>query len=488
MLIGAAGMAQAAEYLVAVPKEVSAEWLGVGKALAEVHEAKLERFDGKAESLGDILEAERPRYLAVVGPASTFDGKFVRALNRVSREVDDDPYADVRWGLITGATPDDALRVVKTREPLVIDRALTTTGINLGLVESGLTLSDGGKGGYTIKEAGAKPVKGQWDAETEPDGTVGMFEKAWNEDRPQLLVTSSHATQFNLEMPFGLGLIASHGGKFHVLGKSLKNEFARFLGGAMFTGDPAKLGEWLDSKKLPVLADSDEPKVWVAAGNCLIGDARGTDESMVVSAMSSGGFRQFVGYVVPTWFGRAGWGTLRLWQDSRGSLSLNEAFFLNDARVIEETRTRFPAALEVDFDADDIESCMRTDRAFNQALGKLQASGVKIEKDTVGLIHDRDVLAFWGDPAWDARFDPDRLPHALEHEWRKTESGMELHLTARADFEGQYLRCLPKRMQSAPSIELPEGMEGVAADDFVFLKKFSMKKGEERVVKLSAKA
>jgi len=483
-LIAFAGIAQASDYLVAVPESAPEAWTKVGEELATVHAGRVERFDGSPDSLLATLKRERPRFLAVVGPAEGFDASFVRALNRVSRQVDDDPFADLRWGLITGADPEDARRIVETREPLVIERALTTTGINLGLVESGLTLSDGGKGNYTIKEKGRPVVQGKWEAEAEPDGTVTMFGKAWNEDRPQLLVTSSHATQFNLEMPFGLGLIASHDGQLHVLGKGKLREFAKFLSGAMFTGDPGQLGNWLESQKLPVLEHCDEPKVWVAAGNCLIGDARRTDDSMVVSAMSAGGVRQFVGYVVPTWFGRAGWGTLRLWQDSRGGLSLGEAFFLNDARLIEETRSRFPGALKVSFDADDIETCMRTDRAFHEALGNLEKSGVTIDKDTVGLIHDRDVLAFWGDPAWDARFDPERLPHPLRHEWKESGEALELHLRADADFEGDYLQCLPERFESTPRLELPDGMGGVAADDFVFLKKIALKKGEQRVVVL----
>ena len=157
-------------------------------------------------------------------------------------------------------------------------------------------------------------------------------------------MTSSHATQFNLEMPFGLGLIASHGGKFHVLTMQQRNEFAKFLGGAMFTGNVTDLGKWIDSTKAPTLKDSNDPKVWVASGNCLIGDAKGTGESMVVTALSGAGFRQFVGYVVPTWFGRGGWGTSGLWQSSRGGLSLAEAFYLNQQLLLDETITRFPGA------------------------------------------------------------------------------------------------------------------------------------------------
>ncbi len=484
LLLATAGFVRAADYLVVVPESAADEWQKVGLELADAHSGKVERVKATPDTWLDLLRRERPRFLAVVGPPSGFDARFVRTLNRVSRQIDDDPFADIRWGLVTAATPEAARRIVLTRQPLVIERALTTTGIDLGLVKSGLTLSDGAKGDYTVKEPGQEPAKKKWDKQADPGGTVGFFEKAWNETRPQLLVTSSHATQFNLEMPFGLGLIASHGGKFHVLTRQKLPEFAQFLGGAMFTGDPAKLGHWLEEQHLPVLAPSTEPKVWVAAGNCLIGDARKTTDSMVVSALTDGGVTQFVGYVVPTWFGRAGWGTLGLWQQSRGGLTLSEAFFLNDHRVIEETRSRFPGALAVTFDAEDIESCLRTDRQFNDALGRLQATGVKVEKDTLGLIHDRDVLALWGDPAWEARFDPAAKPHALFPTWKDTTDGLELQLTAQADFEGDLPLCLPRRFEKTPAVTAPDGLEVVAADDFVLVKKFTLKKGESRSISL----
>ena len=479
------GTASAADYVVAIAEGADPAWSGVAEALAKVHEGEVVTYSGAAEDLLTPLKKHRPRFLAVVGAPEAFDAAFVRSLNRTARQVDEDPYMDVRWGLVTGDTPADAMRIVETREPLVIERALTTTGINLGLVESGLTLSDGARGDYTTKADG-KISRLKWDKETDPDGTVDLFSKAWNETDPQVIVTSSHATQFNLEMPFGLGLIASYHGKFHLISEAQRNQFARFLGGAMFKGKPEEMGAWLTEIKAPVLKESAGPKVWVAAGNCLIGDARKTSDSMVVSAISAGGVRQFVGYVVPTWFGRAGWGTLGLWQGSGGRLSLAESFFLNDHKLIEETRTRFPGALEVVFDADDIETCMKTDRDFNAALVNLQTSGVKIEKDTLGLIHDRDVLAFWGDPAWEARFDPARGKPALKHEWKTVDGGLELVLEANADFEGEFPITLPERLAAAPMLDLPEGVEAVAGDDFLLIKKCSLKKGESRVIRLKA--
>ena len=486
----ASAVAGAADYLVLVSK-TSAEdpaWKNVGEQLATQHAGTCETWDGSEVGLLAALKKSQPRYLAIVAKPEKFSAAIVRSINRATRAVDDDPWADCRWGLITGNTAEDALRLVKTQPPLVIQRALTTTGINLELVDSGLTLSDGGKGGFTRKLPGGKPVNGKWSEQDQPGGTIGMFADCWNDTDPQLVVTSSHATQFNLEMPFGLGLIASHGGKFHVLTMQQRNEFAKFLGGAMFTGNVTDLGNWIDSTKAPTLKVSNTPKVWVASGNCLIGDTKGTGESMVATALSQAGFRQFVGYVVPTWFGRGGWGTSGLWQASRGQLSLSEAFYLNQQMLVDETITRFPGAEKVVFDSDDIETGLKSDKAFIQGLQSLEKGGMKIEKDVVGLIHDRDVVAFWGDPLWDARFDSKRSPHPLESSWKKSPAGWTLSLTASADYDGNYPLCLPERLVR-PELKTPTGaqLDALVADDFLLIRKVTLKKGEKLEVGIRGK-
>lgn len=483
LLLAATAPLHSVEYLALVEKSCAADpaWQQVGDELGKKHAGVCAHWDGTEAGLLRILKERTPRFLAIIGKPETFHAATVRGINRATRSVDDDPWTDCRWGLITGRTAEDALKLVQTREPLIIERALCTTGIDLAQVDSALVLSDGGKGGYTLKKSGESPQNFQWSEDKDPAGTVTMFADYWNQNDPQLVVSSSHATQFNLEMPFGLGLLASHEGQFHVLTQQQRNTFARFLGGAMFTGKVEEMGQWIDSTKAPTLQLSDSPsRVWVAAGNCLIGDARGTSESMVVTALSGGGFKQFVGYVVPTWFGNAGWGTLRLWQGSCGGLSLSEAYFLNQQALIDETMTRFPGAENVNFDSDDIQDGIKKDRAFITGMNALAAKGMKMEKDVIGLVHDRDVIAFWGDPLWEARFDSKRKPHVLTTEWSEREGKTILSISANADFSGSHPQWLPKRLKSPKFHSNREHAieSSVIADDFLLLRKLTLKKGE----------
>jgi zinc protease len=86
--------------------------------------------------------------------------------------------------------------------------------------------------------------------------------------------------------------------------------------------------------------------------------------------MNSAGVRQMIGYTVPTWFGYAGWGVLDYFLEQPGRFTLCEAFHANDHALIHRLTTNA---------APD---------------------------DERGLSFDRDVVAFYGDPAWEARMAP----------------------------------------------------------------------------------
>jgi zinc protease len=296
------------------------------------------------------------------------------------------------------------------------------------------------------------------------------------------MVTSSHATQYNLEMPFGRGLIVSYGNQFHVLRKDQLRGFARFLGGALFKGDEKDVIDFCDSLNAPVLGDrGGRPAVWLGAGNCLLGDARKSRNSMVVTALSAGGFNQLVGYVVPTWYGRGGWGTLKVFTTQGDRLSLAEAFFLNNQDLLAETQRRFPKSLGVEFNDDDVETWMKKPDAV-EPLAEAGYLAKDTAKDALGLVHDRDVVAFYGDPAWRAGFAKPATP-AYQLEFGKAaEDGLHVTVTnsGKDTWKGDVFSMLPKRI---PAAKCKEDAEKVTvADNFILIRAVELKPGDRRTV------
>lgn len=145
------------------------------------------------------------------------------------------------------------------------------------------------------------------------------------------------------------------------IGFRYRNGYFKSSAGQMF-------GEDTQRKRIEI--DSRNPKVYLPIGNCLMGNIDGPD-AMALAWMNDVGVRQMIGYTVPTWFGYGGWGVLDYFVEQPGRYSLTEAFFANHQALLHSIETK----------------------AGNQR----------------GLTFDRDVVAFYGDPKWDARLaDGDR--------------------------------------------------------------------------------
>ena len=115
-------------------------------------------------------------------------------------------------------------------------------------------------------------------------------------------------------------------------------------------------------------------KVYIGAGNCLIGhvDRR---VCMATAWMHAAGVEQFAGYTVPSWYGFMGWGVKGLHEEGRYSLA--EARYLENERLLwAKTRKHKPM-------------------------------------DEKGLDYDRDVFAYYGDPAQRIMFPEDKTPYKV---------------------------------------------------------------------------
>lgn len=175
--------------------------------------------------------------MAVVARPEEIDRVLVNDLHRLSRRLDDDPYGDCIWGIVTGYTPQAAMRIASETKPLVISRAMGTTNVDSSRFKDSMSITDWQPFQY-LEQHGSKGkvtpafyTKGLKEQDKGDETTLGVTPKLmeyWKRYSPQLFVTASHATQFNLEMPFGKGLIVSGNNRFYALDKKQFREFTTF--------------------------------------------------------------------------------------------------------------------------------------------------------------------------------------------------------------------------------------------------------------------
>lgn len=246
-------------------------------------------------------------------------------------------------------------------------------------------------------------------------------------------------------MPFSKGIIVSGNNQFHVLDKKQFKEFTTFLRGVLFNGKEDDLMAFIKRSNAPVIKAGQGPAVWLAAGNCLVGDVMKTKNSMAVTALSRYGFNQLVGYTVPSWYGKGGWGTLGMLFSNHDNSSLAEAWYLNNQFILDETMTRFPKLMDVHFNSPDI-SGIKDDPEFSKGMA---AAGYGMGKDQMGLIHDRDTVAFYGDPAWVARLDESHSKSPWHITWNDPKDAARgFTVTANKDAKGRLGVWFPNRISA----------------------------------------
>ena len=418
-------------YAVMVPQAIGAdsEWMAVAESLMEKYpDTKLFVYAKTPFDVLDDLKVQDPGYMALVLPPDMIDAMTVATMHRLSRQLDDDPYGDALWGIITGYSASDAMRIVKMSEPLKIRSGFGTTGFSTAAMVNILNISDSKRGDLFTKEDGGDGVKTEHDPQS-AKGLTYMLQDFWRDKNPELFVTSGHATQYNLEMSWGQGLITCHSNRFYALRRDQINGFARFLSGVIFNGSEEDVANYVTKCNASALDISESPKVWVGAGNCLLGDVKKSRNTMAITALSAGGFNQLVGYTVPTWFGRMGWGTLGKFQSAQ-HMTLAEAFFMSNQALLEESEQRYPGMLELEVDPDGDFSKKISSEKFKSSIA---ATGLKtVDKDCLGLLHDRDTVAFFGDPRWEARMPGDASIKVVQ---KSVADGIELHITTSDNFK-----------------------------------------------------
>jgi zinc protease len=423
------------------------QWKKVVETLREKHDASVLIYPKSVVEAREALAELFPRHACFVARPEEAGRDFVVAIHRMTRTLDADPYTDVLWGILTGYEAADALRIAQLKEPLVVRRAAAGTGLNLDAFDEGRWFSEGEKGVMWEKLPGGKPEKRKC-----PDDSTKALADTFNEFKPDLFVTSGHATPRDWQ-----------------IGYSYRNGQFRCKGGQLFGLD-------LQGKACPIL--SPNPKVYLPAGNCLMGLIPDRD-CMALAFMRTGGVCQMFGYTVSTWHGYGGWGINDLFIGQPGRFTLAEAFLLNNQALLHQLETRFPKSAGVNFDRFDLER-------DPQLLGKLAAQHGLRDRDEIGLLWDRDTVAFYGDPAWEARL----APRSLAWDQRLSEKDgiytFEVAPNADTGWSRPPMALFPHRLKG---IQILEGKElsPLLTDDFLLLPEpKKLQKGKTYTVKFRA--
>ena len=337
-LLAAASTINAADYVVVIQSETAKqrEWMAVASALVARHDADIVTWQDSVHEVRKQLAASHPKYTCFVTPREQATRQHVASIHQLTRQLDSDAYTDTRWGILTGFDAANALAIAKHSEPLVVRRVVSGTELALEMCEEGLWYDELVKNKMVRRDKGGpvRELKG-------PADTTSALIDSLNLYKPDLFVTSGHATERNWQIGF-----------------TYRNGYFRSRGGQLF-------GE--DTLRKTYAVESPNAKVYLPIGNCLMGHIDGPD-AMALAWMNDAGVKQMIGYTVPTWFGYGGWGVLDYFVEQPGRYTLTDAFFANQHALIHSIETK----------------------SGNQR----------------GLEFDRDVVAFYGDPAWSARMAP----------------------------------------------------------------------------------
>ena len=422
-------------YAVAVSATAYArpEWRKVVEALREKYAAEVAVFPaGRPQDLLPELRRQFPAYVGFVVPPEECGRAFVVAVHRLMRQFDDDPYGDALWGILTGFDAGDALRMAQLREPLVIRRGATSMGPGLlDRLDGGFASNEDKVSDFWTKEAGRT---GAVHTAVSPDAARALAE-GFNTRRPEVFYTSGHATERDWQVAYNIP-----GGAF------------RCESGNLFAVST-------DGGRTPII--SPNTKVYLPVGNCLIGHIDRRD-CMATAWLHSGGVGQMIGYTVVTFYGYMGWGTGMLFEDGR--LSLAESFFLNNQALVQRIATRFPKLLAA------------MPKAYEGKDAQALAAGVaKGDRDALGLLWDRDTVAFYGDPAWAACY-PCAAP-AFQYRLEEDAGLWTLRVTVLK--EGgvsdpkwgarPFLALLPERVSGVRAVSCDRPVVPVVTDRFVLV-------------------
>ncbi len=324
--------------------------------------------------LGELSD-RKPSFTCFLTHHFECSRNYIQAVSKLTRNLDPShPYTDTVWGVLTGLNEEDVLYALD-QEPLEVGRVVGNCPVDLEKFQSGVWFSELDQGVSYRKLSCEGVVRKETCG---PDATelfaneLGKRRDIGRKKGVDMVITSGHATEKNLMLGYTF-----HGGEICCRGGQLY-------------GCP------VDGGRVDIEL-SGTPKILSAAGNCLMGHIS-DPHCMALGWLHSGCVVQMTGYLVETWFGYGGWGVHKYFVNNPGSMTFAEAFFANQQSLLHQIVVNSAPV------ADDL---MRDHTAiYQQCFNSTESPSPGYSRDVSGLLYDRDNVAFYGDPAWEARLTP----------------------------------------------------------------------------------
>ncbi|MEO0090076.1 MAG: hypothetical protein ABIK77_08285 [candidate division WOR-3 bacterium] len=343
------------------------DWRAVCDSLQLKHQGRIFIYTNSIYDVLSQLQDYQPDYICFVGrPVSEVNQSFVRDCHQLTRRLDNDIYGDAVWGIITGYTAEDALRLIRY-DTLWVRTVLGGTNCTWDYwIEKGISTYEAEYNRIKFKFPDGTTLDTVWPERCPTDRCtllVNYLNNGINDtvpNRPRIIgnvdifVTSGHANQWTWQLHYP---------------SSGYEGFFRSSSGQL-RGDP-----YSGSTRY---INSSNPKLYFAVGNCLMGDVADMN-CMVLAWFHTGGAIQMTGYIVETWYGYMLWGLPAYYHYLQGRTTYAQAFYLNNQSLLFDQINNTPGT------------------------------------NPSGLEYDKNNVAFYGDPACQTRIYPIREPYYSEN-------------------------------------------------------------------------
>ena len=242
------------------------KWGQVVEALKEKYNAKV--FVAHYPEVGTVRKALNeymPWYVCFVAQPEQATREMITAAAYTMTWLDDDPYEDAIWAVLTGFVAEDALRIINA-EPLVVRKELSNMGDAwLDWLEEGISFSSAGNKFVKNSDGVKQQLEG-------PKEITPEFIEVLNQDDCDIIMTAAHATEHFFYL--GTPDTASDGYITH-------NEKGDIYG--------------IDTLGKVHRVNAKKPKIYYSPGNCRIGHIDG--QSCLSLAWIHNGVNAFFGHM-----------------------------------------------------------------------------------------------------------------------------------------------------------------------------------------------